>query len=111
MTLPLKIRGFTLTKRFVHDIFLHLDDVSPYILGFDFVAMIECILHPDHRVQNLRQCRRRPSLRIHRIRHLTNAHKNLCDSPRSSMWKIVNRMSYTPNASFCVGGIPVVSEM
>jgi hypothetical protein len=47
MTLPLKNRGFTLTERFVHDIFLHLDDVSPYILGFDFVAMIECILHPD----------------------------------------------------------------
>ena len=47
MTLPLKIRGFTLTKLYVHDIFLHLGDVSPYILGFDFVAMIECILYPD----------------------------------------------------------------
>ena len=47
MTLPLKIRGITLTKRFVHDIFLHLGDVLPYILGFDFFAMIECILHSD----------------------------------------------------------------
>ena len=47
MTFSLKIPGFTLTKRYVHDIFLHLGDVLQYILGFDFVSMIECILHPD----------------------------------------------------------------
>ena len=47
MSLPLKVRVFTSTKRFVHDIFLRLGDVLPYILGFDFVAMIECILYPD----------------------------------------------------------------
>jgi hypothetical protein len=52
MTFSLKIRGFTLTKRFVHDIFLHLGDVPLYILGFDFIAMIEFIQSEFSRISD-----------------------------------------------------------